>query len=119
MGDEAREIQMGDNLCFVAKDQFISSSYETVAITISSEEDLDRIDDFFNNKRFIQAFRADSLKESIDLANNFILKKQKERVKDLGSIHRDKIKLENAPGFNSFITDTRNPDNIIQAVPRR
>lgn len=116
MTDENR-IQIGDNLCFVAKDQFMTSSYKTVAITINDEEDLERISDFFNSKSFVQAFRADSLIQAVDLANNFIVKKQKERVDDLGSIHKDKQKQENPPGFNSFVIDQRDPNNIIQAIP--
>ena len=108
-------IQIGDNLCFVAKDKF---SYKTVAITIQDDKDLERIGDFFNSKNFVQAFRADSIREAIQLAQKSIVKKQKERLDNLGEIHKDIPEMENASGFNSFITDSRKPGQIIQAVPK-
>lgn len=118
---DGSEIQIGDNLCFVAKDPFISSTYSTFAIHIENDEDLSRIDDFFNNIEFVHAFRADTLEECIKLANQYIKKKQKERLENLGEIHRDKPKFNNTPGFNSTITDARDPDNVkvIKAIPQQ
>ena len=110
------EPKIGDSLCFVAKDNFISSGFKTVAIFIENEEDLLLIDNFFNDEQFVQAFKADSLKEAIDLANKFIEKKQ------VTEPAHPPIK-ENPPGHNSYIIDKRPniPENRknIKLVPQK
>ena len=114
MTSEDYGIEIGDNLCFVAKDDI---TYKTVAIGIDNEEDLEKISGFFNNKEFIQAFKADSLKDAIDLANDFITRKIGEKNRDLENIHKDKKKFENPPGYNSYYRDK--DGNIIKLVPQR
>lgn len=112
------EIQIGDNLAFVAKDQFISSTYSVMAFTVEDDDDISRTDGFFNSKEFVHAFRADTLKEAVDMANKYILKLQKQRTANLGQIHTDApSKMHNPSGFNSYVVDTRK-DEIIQAVPQ-
>lgn len=108
------EPKIGDNICFVAKDEFINNGYKTIAITISNQDDLDMIDDYFNNEQFVQAFKADSIKESIELAKKFITTKQRAEK------YHSKF-MENPPGQNSYVVDKRhdipNDKKHIKLIP--
>lgn len=107
-------IEIGDNFCFVAKDNL---GIQKISLTVHNEEDIDFIGDLFNKTAILKVFRGDTIKQAEKHANEFINEVLQEKAEKFRFSMPDpnNPKILNPPGLNSFTIDKQG--NPVQVVP--
>lgn len=115
MKNREKEIEVGDNITFVFKD---NDGFSTISIEVKSEDDIEKIDDFFNNVFLVKTCFGTTIEESFNQAQQYTKENTGQPLtpEQLAKVQFNKD-TRNKYGYESFVD--LGDGSMINLVPQR